>query len=532
MTILLTSLLAITGVFLASYSSKIKTIILCLIGLNLFLFCLYYAANQFSQAGINNAVFAHLHHLIRADVLLRFWPTVLGLTSALTIIVFSAAWLSKTARSKSLNTSIFISRVASLLLPLLVLIGLAINPFNIDIAAHYHQQRLDQQFPYPEQFENTPSLAPGISYTSPRQKPNFVIIFAESLERAFLNNTNYPGLTPNLNKLISQHGVEVQGIQQTPISAWTDSGLIAALCGIALTPNYSGQNLAEHDRTAQIIARTKATNIIGETCIGDILALDGYSMSFIGGSEFGVQEKELHMKYQGFESVYSTKDISASQQRPEPMSKWGSFDDALFDFAGQQFEQERDTPFGVVILTVDTHTPGYLAPSCRSNLYLNGEDSLLNAVHCSDQLISKFVKKLMASPEHKNTTIFVTSDHLYPGHLPNINQQMLDRDNLFVVFNSRAPMVASNRIISREATNLDSAPTILAHLGYDIASLNFGRNLMRPAPTLVESMGYETFSKHIAKIRAKMNDHWKQNNDTLTPSQGKKTSKSSNAKPY
>ena len=508
-------ILVIAGLLFTNYPDRLRKALLSLVGLNLFLLCLYHIANSFSRAGINEAVFAHLHHLVRVDTLIRFWPMIIIFIVSLAGIIAIVIGLNRATQSKTLKTSNSFRRLATLLVPVFALVSLGTSPATIDIALVYHQRSLANQYPYPKEFDNIQDLAPQIRYRSPKKKSNFIIIFAESLERSFFSQTEYPGLTPNLQKLIKGGGVEVQGIKQITLSNWTDAGLSAALCGVSMAANYSDFGLEENKKTPEVIKRTKSTNIIGETCIGDILAKDGYKMTFVGGSEFGIKEKEFHMKSQGFQSVLSTKDILGSHKQALPTSTWGAYDDALFLFSEQKIREEKNRLFGMVILTVDTHTPGYLAPDCDGKLYMEGQNQLLNSVHCSDKLISEFISRISIDPQYKDTTIILASDHLYPGSLPNNSKHENDRENLFVVFNSRLNTENTHQIITRTATTLDSGPTILAHLGYDIATLNFGRNLMRPAPTLIESMGHNTLSNHIVKIRHKMVNFWKKNNKTI-----------------
>jgi phosphoglycerol transferase len=509
------TLLITFGILFTRYPKNIRRLLIGLVGLNLVLLCLFYTANHFSRAGINEAVIAHLHYLLNFNTLIRFWPIVLIVAVCGSAIFYLTICLNAVTDAKRIRTRASYSRLISILIPILLLIALASNPVTVDITLLYHQQNLANRHPLPEEFEDIERLAPPIHYESPAKKPNFVIIFAESLERSFLDNSEYPGLTPNLQERIKQRGIDIEGVKQLTLSNWTDSGLTAALCGVSMAPNYSDFGLDSGQLTPRIIRRTKATNIIGETCIGDILASDDYKMTFIGGSEFGIKEKKIHTKSQGFESIYSTKDIIDASKPPLTVTTWGVYDDALFSFADQKLREETDErPFGMVILTLDTHSPGYISPSCGQVSYSNHESQLLDAVHCSDQLISKFIDRIDSNPKLRDTIIILASDHLLPGALPNSLKRGGNRDNTLVIFNSHLINSKARQHIKRLASTLDTGPTILAHLGYKIATLNFGRNLMLEAPSLTESMSHATLSKHIVKIRRKMVEYWKTNNDS------------------
>lgn len=62
---------------------------------------------------------------------------------------------------------------------------------------------------------------------------------------------------------------------------------------------------------------------------------------------------------------------------------------------------------------MDTHHPyGHVSKSCKTQTYKDGSNTMLNAVACSDELITRFIKQIQDSPYGNNTIIVVGSDHL------------------------------------------------------------------------------------------------------------------------
>jgi hypothetical protein len=63
------------------------------------------------------------------------------------------------------------------------------------------------------------------------------------------------------------------------------------------------------------------------------------------------------------------------------------------------------------MLTLDTHPPeGRPSPSCPK--YAASDNSMLQAVHCTDYLIGKFIDALYKEPDWNNTVVVIMSDHL------------------------------------------------------------------------------------------------------------------------
>lgn len=84
-------------------------------------------------------------------------------------------------------------------------------------------------------------------------------------------------------------------------------------------------------------------------------------------------------------------------------SAWGVHDDVLLDTAYQRFERlsRAGSPFMLTTLTMDTHHPaGHLPVSCKGERYQSqyGNINMLNALKCSDRLISQLVERIQASP--------------------------------------------------------------------------------------------------------------------------------------
>ena len=126
-------------------------------------------------------------------------------------------------------------------------------------------------------------------------------------------------------------------------------------------------------------------------------------------------------------------------------------------------------------LTLDTHHPnGYISKSCKSNKYLDGENPILNSVHCVDELIGKFVETFKSSSMYEDTILVLLSDHLA---LKNTATSMLNqnnRKNLFMIFDINSKPQSIDVI----GNTFDIGPTVMGFMGLNTDGLALGRNLI------------------------------------------------------
>ncbi|MEK9943113.1 MAG: hypothetical protein VW771_11650, partial [Gammaproteobacteria bacterium] len=75
----------------------------------------------------------------------------------------------------------------------------------------------------------------------PLGNKNLVYIYLESLERTYLDETLFPGLTPNLARL-EREGLSLTNLRQVPATGWTIAGMVASQCGQPLVTPPDGGN--------------------------------------------------------------------------------------------------------------------------------------------------------------------------------------------------------------------------------------------------------------------------------------------------
>lgn len=72
---------------------------------------------------------------------------------------------------------------------------------------------------------------------------------------------------------------------------------------------------------------------------------------------------------------------------------------------------QANAPFLLSVLTLDTHQPeGHPSKTCEP--YLADDNPMLQAVHCSDQILGAFLEKQLPRDPAKNTVYVFFFDHL------------------------------------------------------------------------------------------------------------------------
>ena len=304
-----------------------------------------------------------------------------------------------------------------------------------------------------------------------RPSMNLVFIYAESLEQTYFDKKIFPGLMEHLSGL-QKDAIRFTEIHQVASTGWTIAGMVASQCGIPLFTTSQGNSMRGSDEFLE-----------DAVCLGDVLKSSGYHLTFMQGASLSFSGKGNFYKTHSFDEVYGLDELMKKEQ--DYRNGWGLYDDTVLGKVYDKFEElsKRGKPFGLFLLTLDTHHPrGMTSKSCENIPYGNGENPILNAVHCSDKLLYEFINKIRNSNYSKNTIIVLVSDHLAMGNTASGYLAKGKRRDLFLVFDPRQEGVE----IGRPGTTLDTGATILGFLGIE-EDIGLGRNLLTKA-TLYETI--------------------------------------------
>lgn len=334
------------------------------------------------------------------------------------------------------------------------------HPLNLDIYNVYTSMHVKQSTDF-YQYYKKPNLD-----TVQRKDYNLIYIYAESLEKTYFDESIFPGLMENLKEL-KKTSTEFTNINQVVGTGWTIGGMTATQCAVPLFTTSQGNSMNGSD-----------TFLSGTSCLGDILKFKDYHLTFMQGSSVDFSGLRSLYETHKFDEVYGYKELKQEMDEREYENGWGLYDDTLFPMVYQKFEElsKKNDPFALFMATIDTHHPnGMTSKYCSDIPYKKGENSILNAVHCSDTLISQFIKKIQNSKYSENTLIVLTSDHLAMRNTATDTLKKKKRKNLFLIFD---PLQKQYITISKTGSMLDIGPTVLSKLGIK-TDFGLGKNLLK-----------------------------------------------------
>ena len=478
---------------------KNRAFVFFISALYVFLSTAYITADYFSGSGIDLSVIYHLRQGLSLQDALKY-KGILTLTILCILMAIMALLFIIYKKNKLSFLRSYLSKKTTLTKITIFsgfFLAFSLHPATHDIIFIIKSELRDYQIRHQkidtlndsEYKEFSSNILPLNIQVSPNVKRNIVYLYAESLERSYFDEKEFPGLMPRLAQL-EKNASSFTNISQAELTGWTIGGLVASQCGMPLTAYTSLTRLAEgKDLVAE-------NNI----CLGDFLSSEGYRVIYMGGADLKFAGKGNFFKNHGFHEIIGREQL-LQQNNSAPQSSWGISDNHLFSQSKEKLLALESTQqaYAFFMLTLDTHSPhGHMTPGCEDKQYDEGSNTLLNAVACADFLIFDFVSWFLSRPEFSATTLVVSSDHLAINNsvIARLrNTQKTGRKNLFMVFNSHLPIGMNNK----PGTMLDVTPTLLALLGYQNNGLGLGRNLLRDEKTLREKYKLEKLNSLILR---------------------------------
>lgn len=428
------------------------------------LFLAHFSITYFTGEGINDATIYHLRYGLGGAGLLDYIPLFVICGSVLLLVISVFVWsVIKTLRGKEKNAANTIFSY------IFIIATFFVNPGSLDffeLTKDYAMNLSYMQKPIYDDFHLYYEDPYIDVYQDSRQK-NIVFIYAESLERTYFDESIFPGLITELKK-IEENSISFVDVSETQGTEWTVGGMTASMCGIPLSSSAGGKSMGGMDYFLPSV-----------TCLGDLLKKTGYRLSYVGGANLKFAGKGKLLQTHGFDDVFGYSDFDRSSLGEGDYGGWGIRDDVLFGLNYKRFEElsQSGDKFAFFTLTLDTHQPdGSFSRTCEENSlqYGDGENSMLNAVRCSDHLISAFINKIITSPHSDDTIIILASDHLAMTNAATDLLEKGDRKNLFMIIDPHSPQFKK---IHTKGSTIDIGPTLLSYMGFS-GKIGLGRDLL------------------------------------------------------
>lgn len=308
-----------------------------------------------------------------------------------------------------------------------------------------------------------------IQASLPAVPENLILIFLESMNFQFVNNPDFPGLTPFLNRYSNRFTLLQNHISTENV---TLPAIISNLCGIV--PNFSMGNdtFINNDSMYRNIA-----------CSTDILHTAGYYQVYMGGAKSSFAGKGDFLKQHSYDEVigweyWQTLD---RYKNDDSHSWWGLYDSDLFEEAISKIESlNNQYPFNLTLLTLNTHIPGFSSTKCQG-YQKETKNEMLDAIHCSDEAVGNFLDWLDQNGFFENTTIVITGDHSMFRHeiTRSILGEKIEDKRIFGLIHSPDDVLPA--VIDGRSAAYDMASTIpeLLQVSHNI-TFSAGQSLLEP----------------------------------------------------
>lgn len=299
----------------------------------------------------------------------------------------------------------------------------------------------------------TQSITREISSPGKFHKYNVILVSMESMSARFMNSFgSKQNITPNLDDLASK-GLFFTNLFAT--GTRTVRGLEALSLSIPPTPGQS------------IVRRPNNDNLFN---IGDYFYDTGYTTEFLYGG---------HGYFDNMNAFFSSNKFtiwdqgSLSKEQITFANAWGVCDEDLFNLsirrADASFEQSK--PFFQLIMTTSNHRP-YTYPQKIDIPSGKGREG---AIKYSDFSIGEFIKAAEKKPWFKDTIFIFVADH-DAAVAGNVDIPVADFRIPLIMY---APSIISPQKVTKMASQIDVAPTVLGLLSADYESHFFGHDIMR-----------------------------------------------------
>lgn len=347
-----------------------------------------------------------------------------------------------------------------------IVVVIAVNPLN--------KYMVEQQFRAAASDYLLPELVTPEVVGTPERLPNLVIIYLEGMERTYRQAEAFGPAYAPISRL-EDEAVTFEQIGQLPLTEWTMAGMVAGQCGVPLVPRGFFQKNRANDGSVFMP---------GSTCLTDILRAQGYRLENLTGGDKDFGGLAAFVASHGNGAFTDYQQLDEVPGRAPDDWQWGVGDANMFDAALARIGalEAGDQPFSFILQTAGPHGPkGHIAAPCRRPGEAQVSNSILRPLECTAQLTEAFVRNLQNTVDMDNTLIVLMSDH-FAHPFVNVADTLASYERRNTVMFIGAG--ATPRRITKPGTMIDVFPTILATMGFDMATdtAGFGVSLYAAQP--------------------------------------------------
>ncbi|WP_053354120.1 LTA synthase family protein [Leucobacter musarum] len=257
-----------------------------------------------------------------------------------------------------------------------------------------------------DRYYETPqvSAAPGAGSPEPR---NLIVIYLESMENTFSDDDLFEKDMLAPVEDVTRGWQTIDDYRQYEGGGWTMSGILSTQCGVPLRSASSTADISELNEMDSADGKA-APYLAGATCLGDVLADQGYRNVYLGGADASFAGKGAFLSTHGYDEI-DDLNVWKAEGETEVRGDWGLSDRRLFAQAKDKVDELHagDQPFNLTMLSLDTHEGPRLYDYCTRDT-----DAVMTSItYCSMQQVAGFVEYLDQQGYLDDTAVVLMGDH-------------------------------------------------------------------------------------------------------------------------
>lgn len=343
-----------------------------------------------------------------------------------------------------------------------------------------------------------PFITRNVKADGQEHRYNIMLVTVESLGADFLKRFgNQNNITPHLDRLINE---SLFFDNFYAIGTRTVYGLTAITLSIPPVPGNA-------------IARRTGNE--GLFSLASVLNKKGYDSRFIYGGYGYFDNMNYFFANNGYQVIdrhNMTKDeISFA-------NVWGVADEDLFNKVLKESDKSyvKGKPFFNMIMTTSNHRP-YTYPEGRIDLP-SKKSGRHGGVKYTDFAINEFIQAAKKKPWFKDTIFVIVADHTAGS----AGKTELDPTKYHIPCIVYAPEIIKPQVVSKLASQIDLAPTLLGLLNMNYQSRFYGENLLKQTPQRAfisnyQQLGYLTKDKLVILKPMQQVDYYERIDGEFTP---------------
>lgn len=305
-------------------------------------------------------------------------------------------------------------------------------------------------------------VAPSVT-SAPAKPRNLITIYLESGENTYGDEAVMgENLLANLDAATDPGDgwIDYQGLNQYEGGGWTMAGLVGTQCGVPLKSLIATEGL-DFNKLGEEVAHY----LPGATCLGDVLAGQGYRSVFVGGADDDFAGKKTFLTDHGYDQVLGLSDWKGSDSADYISKEWGLADSHTLKHAADVLDKLHagSQPFNLTVLTLDTHEPPGIFPDCDYPESV----PMATAIQCSMKAVGTFLRHAERAGYLDDTAVVVMGDHVKgTGDQDAFRDVLRAQEHRTIIFRLWSPDGLS---ITRESVDqLSVLPTTLELLGFGL----------------------------------------------------------------